>query len=394
MVLFIVLILVFSVELHARPEYAVRHGVVSCTACHASPTGGGIRNPYGKQYGTHGFKISKASDKAKWFQVDYRSEAFQSKNTATRKGLFTMTTIPSANIPIQAVDEDLPSMNFVMSYGLGRLDTALGNAYVLYNLKDDYGYDWKEHISVGRFNRPFGLMTDEHRNFTKLSVPSSTRDYETGVMLSGTPSLSFHYDIAATNGLQGDMPSVNDSPWALYANTRFIPHLGPMMIGASYAKHGTSSVEVRPEAINFYALFSVQKIKPSWPLVFIAEVQSARGWNNSSINSNMSHFFSSTFAPWQNSVRDTRSQTLMGEVDWYFNRHWIGLYRYEQYTPDSDFTGDRFVRHTYGLRWIMNAHSNLIARYERGYSTRPGVTEEGDVRTVGDTSFLMLHLWL
>src|SRR5690606_27400542 len=146
----------------------------------------------------------------------------------------------------------------------------------------------------------------------KLSMPSSTRDYETGVMLSGTPSLSFHYDIAATNGLQGDMPAVDDSPWALYLNTRYIPHLGPFMLGASYAKHGTNKVVVKPEAINLYALFSVQKILPSWPLVFIVEAQSARSWNNPSVNSNMSQFVSSSFASWQASLNETRSQTVMG----------------------------------------------------------------------------------
>lgn len=387
-------ILFFSSNAEARPEYAVRHGIVSCSACHASATGGGIRNPYGKGYGTHGFKLSQISEKAKWFQVDYRLEAFQAKNAATRKGLFTMTTIPSVNLPIQTVDENLPSMNFVVSYGLGRLDTALGYAFVQYNLVEDYGNDWAEQVTIGRFNRPFGLITDEHRNFTKLSVPASTRDYETGVMFSGTPTLTFHYDLAATNGLQGDMPSVDDSPWALYANTRYIPFLGPIMLGASYAKHGTSKVTVQPEAINLYALFSLQKILPSWPLVFIGEVQSATGWNNSTINSNMSQFISSSFASWQGSINDVRSQTVLLEADWYFNRHWIGLYRFEQFTPDTDFTGDRFVRYTYGLRWIMNAHSSLYARYERGYSTRPGVTEDATARTIGDTAFLMLHLWL
>lgn len=380
---------------YARPEYALRNNIVSCTVCHASPTGGGIRNITGKLYGSHGYKISKISEKAQWFHLDYRLEALQAKNAATRKGIFTMTTIPSVNVPIQFVDNAPPTMNFVSSYGMGRSDAGLGYTYIRYNLSDESGISGLEHIVVGRFNVPFGLMTDEHRNFTKISVPKSFRDYETGFMLSGTPKYSFHYDVAATNGNQGDMPAVNDSPWGLYLNTRFMPYLGPLMAGISYARHGTHVVNIQPDAINLYALFSFEKISSNKiPIIFISEVQWARGWNNSAINSGMSNFIPATFATWQSALNDSRSQSILLETDWNISEKWIALYRFEEFVPDERYRGDRFIRYSYGIKKFLNGQSSVLARYETSYSTRPGVTEDGTVRAVGNNAFVLFHFWL
>jgi hypothetical protein len=380
---------------YARPEYALKNNIISCTVCHASPTGGGIRNSYGKGYGSHGFKLSDISEKAQWFQMDYRLEAFQSQNSATRKGLMTMTTIPSVNVPIQLDSTKPVAMNFVAGYGLGRLDTGLGYTYIRYNLNENIGIAPFEHIVVGRFNVPFGLMTDEHRNYTKISVPTSMRDYETGFMLSGTPKYSFHYDVAATNGTQGDMPVANDSPWALYLNTRFMPFLGPLMIGASASRHGTHASNVPMDAYNLYALLSIEKLTTNTiPLTFISEMQWARGWDNGTVNSGMSNFIPGSFASWQAALNDSRSQSLLLEADWNISPKWIALYRFEQFTPDTRFTADKFDRFSYGMKLFLNAQSSLWLRYERSFSTRPGVTEDGTARAVGNNAFLLFHFWL
>jgi hypothetical protein len=323
--------------------------------------------------------------------LDYRLEAFKAKNASERKGIFTMTTIPSVNLPIQ-IDKDKPAqMNFISSYGLGRLDTGLGYTYLRYNLKEDLS--WAQHVLIGRFNKPFGLMTDEHRMFTKLSVPSAFKDYETGFMLSGTPFYTFHYDIAATNGTQGDQPSVDDSPWALYLNLRYMPSLGPLMIGASYMRNGTHTVEVQPEAANLSMLFSIEKLTSfRVPLILMGEMELAHGWNNDAINSNMSNFVPASLASYQTDINNSRSQTLMLESDWYITPQWIALYRYEEFIPDTRYTGDKYKRNSFGMKYFLNGQSSLLARYERGYSTKPGMTE--DVRTAGQTYYLMLHFWL
>lgn len=381
----------FAANSYARPEYALRYNIVSCTVCHASPTGGGIRTPNGKAYGSHGYPPSIISEKAEWFQLDYRLEAFNAENAAKRKGIFTMTTIPSANLPVQIDKDKPPQMNFVTSYGLGRLDTGLGYTYLRYNLREDFS--WAQHILVGRFNKPFGLMTDEHRMFTKISVPSSFRDYETGFMLSGTPVYTFHYDIAATNGTQGDQPSVDDSPWALYLNTRYMPFLGPVMVGASYMRNGTHTVKVQPEAINVYTLFSIEKLTSfRVPLILTGEVEWAHGWNNDAINSNMSNFVPASLTSYQTDLNNSRSQTLMLESDWYITQKWIALYRYEEFIPDTRYGGDKYKRNSFGMKYFLNGQSSLLARYEDGYATKPGMTE--DVRTVGQTYYLMFHFWL
>jgi hypothetical protein len=37
----------------ARPQYAVKRGIVSCTACHYSSAGGGTKNIFGKAVASH-----------------------------------------------------------------------------------------------------------------------------------------------------------------------------------------------------------------------------------------------------------------------------------------------------------------------------------------------------
>jgi hypothetical protein len=392
-VMVIFLILGLPEVLFARPEYALKNNIINCTVCHASPTGGGIRNITGKLYGSHGYKLSQFSEKAQWFQLDYRMEGIQTKSTATRKGLLTMTTTPAVNVPLQ-FDENAPaSMNFVSSYGLGRLDTGLGYTYIRYNIHPESGIAWIEHVLVGRINVPYGLMTDEHRNFTKISVPSSLRDIETGFLISGTPKYSFHYDFAATNGTQGDTPVVDDSPWALYFNTRFMPYLGPLMMGASYSRHGTSKVPVQPEAYNLYGLFSIEKLSSNRiPITLLSEIEWAHGWNNALVNPGMSNFVPASMTTWQSALDNSRSNTLLLETDWNISPTWIALYRFEQFIPETQFTADKFNRHSYGMKWFLNGQSSLLVRYEHGYSTKPGFTN--DVKSVGNNAFFLFHFWL
>ncbi len=388
-----ILLLVFGFveDSYARPEYALRNNIVNCSTCHTSPVGGGFRNRAGTFYGAHGYKLSPITEKSEWFHLDYRAEAFQAKNASTRKGLLTMTTTPAVNIPFQFDKESPPEMNFVASYGLGRLETGLGYAYVRYNLNNSN--KWIEHVIFGRFNVPFGLITDEHRAFTKISVPTSTRDYEMGFLMSGTPSYTFHYDIAATSGKQGDMPAVDDSPWALYASTRYMPRLGPVMAGLSYSRHGTQTVNIQPEAYNLYAMFSIEKLTTyKLPIILIAEMQWAHGWNNDAINSQMSNFIPGSLSSYQDAIDDSRSETLLLELDWNITRKFTSLYRYEEFIPDSRYSADKFKRHSFGFKYFLNGHSSLLARFENGYSKKPGMTE--DVRSVGTATYILYHLWL
>ena len=75
-----------SAKTWARPGYAVRQKTVHCTMCHASPSGGGPKNLYGKVYGARGKKLGFGSKtdlvsgdmKAAWFMPT--KEPSRSKN--------------------------------------------------------------------------------------------------------------------------------------------------------------------------------------------------------------------------------------------------------------------------------------------------------------------------
>lgn len=383
----------------ARPEYALLNNYVSCNVCHVSPVGGGIRNLQGKLFGGHSKKTSKITQKVDWLQVDFRTEAFQAKNSATRKGLLVMTTTPSVNVPVNFDDESgTPPMSFVLSYGLGRLDVGLSESYLLTKLNAESDYSWFDNLLVGRFLPPFGLATDEHRTFTRMATLSTNRDFETGFMLSGTPNYYFHYDFALTNGLQGDSPVADDAPWGAFFAARSIPKLGPVMLGTSYSRHGTQKVRVQPEALDLYALWSLEKSYGKLPLTLIGEVTWAYGWNNSLINTGgtggINNFIPTTETAWQAGVNESKSQASLLSAQWTMNPSWVWIYRMEQFTPDVNFTADSFYRYGYGAKWFVNGQMNLQARYETAFSTRPGITEAGVVRAVGEAYYLLLHFWL
>lgn len=395
--IFLLFILTWPLVLFARPEFALKNNFVSCTVCHQSPVGGGIRNLQGKLYGSHGMKSAKIAEKLDWLQFDLRSEIFQEKNSVDRKGVMLMTATPSVAIPLQFEETGSPPLTLVLSYGLGRLDTGLGETFVKLNSDPDPQNQFFENIIFGRLLPPFGLMTDEHRTYTRLATLSTSRDYEMGVMLSGTPSHTVHYDLAFTNGTQGDIPVSEDAPWGAFVNIRMMPYLGPLMYGLSYSRHGTQKVKIQPEAYDLYALYSFGKDYNKFPVTLISEFVAARGWNNATLNSGstggIGYFIPTSEAGWQTVLNDSQSNSLMVQANIDFSQNWVGIIKTEQFTPDINFRGDSFYRTGYGFKWYINGQSSLQARYETAAATRPGITEAGKVKAVGESWFLFYHLW-
>lgn len=378
----------------ARPEYAVRYGIVNCAACHTSPFGGGVRNTYGKQYGGHGLGSGPLSTQD-FASFDWRAiTLYPKKPSTTANGTALMTATPTANVPITKSGEKVTS-RVVTAYGLGGLATGLRESYLLFDTTTGSDNSWISYVTFGKFVAPFGLLTEEHRTYTKLMTRTTENNFEMGGAVSGDPFLSFHYDLAVTNGLQsaGAFNS-NDLPWAVIGNMRWNPPGMPFFVGASGEVHRTMTKSYNPYSDALYMALSLDRLSKNYLHGSIqAEAVYARGWNSNPPNDQLSYFIPTTQTAWLSSIVDAQAFGWYVLFNYDVTSRFALVYKLDEYMPDRHFSGDAFVRQGYGFRFFLNSNMNVLARYERSDAFRPGLTYT-DGQAARDDVIAMLHVWL
>lgn len=400
--------LLFSASSWARPEYAATHGYVSCTVCHVSPFGGGIRNEEGKLYGQRGLKISSLSKKA-WFQVDLRSEVLHSDSQVQeRRGLVLMTNNASVHIPvIEDADTGNESMGVVLSNDFGLLSSGLGDSYAFFNLDADSTLAKQKvsnsYIVVGRFRTPFGLANDEHRTYVRLQTRNTMVDYEAGLAFASTVNSVFHYDLAATSGFSdggstfhssNKQTKTDDSPYGLVANVRLNPFVLPMLIGFSYKHDSSNAYPIAADASSVYVVIPTgQFTKNYFKGSLLVEQVNSKGWNNTTINPAMGRTFFPT-GTWATSLTNSAAQGDLVQLNWDYSPRWSYLVKYEYFIPDLSYSSDYFTRTGVGGKYFINANTDINARYEKSTTTRPGLAETSTLPAVQDFIYLLLHIWI
>ena len=385
----------------ARVEYAVRNGFVSCMQCHVSPAGAGIRNMGGKLYGFKNY-VANPLSQSELYQADVRSAFMHtsSDKLPSRRGFMVMSTNGAVSLPVVKSDDGW-SMGFVGSYGFGMLESGLRDSYAIFTAPGGKGL--VDAILVGRTKPAFGLATDEHRTYVRLQSRTTyaLRDFETGVMVSGTPLYSFHYDLMLTSGEKtlagsGGSSGSSTSPWGLYVNLRMIPFHGPLTLGASYNQQGNQNLNYDAEAMSVSAGVALEKLTFGLlPGTFLVEGARAHGWNNQTMNPSLaSTFGAAAQAGWFTAFADAWSEALLAQLSLDLSQHLTALGKAEQFTPDTSYPGDSFFRYGAGLRWYMNSNANLQLMYESSYSSRAGLNSSSGVPAVENFTYLLLHLWL
>ena len=399
-------LLIYSIVLsvqnvaQARPEYAVRHGYVSCTSCHASPFGGGQRNVNGKQYGSHGFQPGWTSQQD-LVSFDGRVVALYPESPAkqgTSSGIAIMTAIGHVNVPMkfqkESKSEDSTS-RFIGSYGFGGLATGLRESYALFNLANEAKPAFFKHVTVGRVNAPFGLLTDEHRTYTKLQTRTSVNNFEFGAFISGDPTYKIHYDLGVTTGFQngGNFNSA-DLPYAFIGNARWNPPYMPFFIGISGSSHRTIPKDYRPYAWGAYTALSLDRMTNHFLHGSVqTEVTWARGFNENPPNDIIIYFIPTSNVAWQSYIAKSQSFGWYLLFQYDITEKFLILYKFDEFSPDSRYTADAFIRHSYGFRSVLNANMQLHGRFERSISRKPGMVET-DSQATRDAVLALVQLYL
>lgn len=381
----------------ARVEFAIRHGVVDCMQCHVSPAGGGIRNLAGKIYGFTEYESNPRS-MSDYYEVDVRSAFMHTHgdSTPSRRGFLVMSTNGAVALPI-VKSPGAWSTTYVGSYGFGMLESGIRDSYAIFKPAALLGFVTA--VIVGRTKPAFGVLTDEHRTYTRVQARTSLTagDFETGVMVSGTPLYALHYDFMFTSGDRGAGASTGSptNPWGLYANVRAMPWNGSVFVGASYNEQGTQTINYNASATSLWTGITLDRITSGYiPGVFVLEGSRAHGWNNQTLNPALGRTFGSAAQPaWFTSIADSWSEALLAQFSIFVTPHLTALAKSEQFTPDIQFPGDAFFRYGGGVRWYINSNMNLALIYESSYSTRSGMNGTAGVPAVEKFAYALLHIW-
>ena len=402
----VILLIVFGAapSAWARPEYAVKENM-KCAACHVNPWGGGPRTVFGKVYGSRNLGLAKTSS-SDLFYGDMRTIAFFPTVQNPVKGgagVALMEAAASVNVPILQNSESGSELRGVATYNFAPLmvpgEPGVREAYLRYR---PFSNDNQllSYVMVGRFNAPFGLLTDEHRTYTRLETNMTLNDFEEGVAFSGDPLSSFHYDLALVNDFQqggGGFDITNAQVQAIYGeilNLRWSPSSLPFFLGASENFERTIAIP-SPSAFSLYGALSFDRLTNHVVhLSLLAETVFANNWNNMNANPQIGPFF----IPGS----DTGYQTALATA--HSNGYYIWLrytlfpsldliYKFDDLIPNGDAGGDYFVRHGLGFEYWINSNLILDCRAEKAFVGRPEI-QNTNVFAAEDDVLAMLRLWL
>ena len=191
--------LFLSLRLYAFPEN-IRHGYFSCTACHVSPSGGGVLTPYGRSLSaelmstwgttkTSGFFFTDNEDESKnppWWRAQIFLNGVQTQRN-------TPTVEKVQFFPMEADFEtgiDTEKYAVIITGGLRAKDSSQSKDldqffsrrhYALYRLNDNWS------VRGGKFMFSFGLNGPDHVTATRrgLGWDQGSESYNVEASFSG-----------------------------------------------------------------------------------------------------------------------------------------------------------------------------------------------------------------
>ncbi len=381
-----------SLSAWARPEYAAKMGINDCMVCHYNPSGAGPRTQNGKFYGTRS-KTSYWDSSRKYWHLDMRMNGLYPQHPErNNNGMSMMGATVGATAPLVTDEKGNAQSQAVMTYDMGKLaPNGPHDAYVQFLSADSA---W----TLGRFLAPFGLVTDEHRAYTRLQTKTTINDYEMGLMYSHNFTPRVHMDLAVTTGFAqggtftGGTDAAPEQTGAAFINARFTPSFWPGFLGLSYSNHQSLLIG-QVQSASFYNAISFERLSGYLPLQILGEVVWAQGWNNKQYNGiNIGQFVGSDLAlqaAWEKST----SIGAGGEVNYDLTPSWVLQYRYDRISLDKKFSGDVFERQGFGFKHFLHPNVNVLVRYEKATSTVAEVPAES-VRANKDSFYFIIHAWL
>jgi hypothetical protein len=376
----------------AKPEYAVKQNM-SCVTCHVSPWGGGPRTVYGKVFGSRDFGLAKYSNQD-LVSASLRGLAyFPNTPSQTSNGVALMEAAPAVNAVVINADKKNPEVRIVGSYNVAPLGAGPQQVYSRVTTSPEEGSP--TYILVGRFNPPFGLLTDEHRTYTRLQTNMTWNNYVTGGAISGTIFPQITYDFALVNDFQnGGLLTSNDVTYGLIGNIRWQPVSLPFFFGASQ-NFEYSQIQPEPYATSLYGALSFYRMTSgAVPLTLLIEGVTARNWDSTTINPSIGMFFiPQSDSSYQTALASSQSLGVYSLLRFDLTTHWSLIYKFDSLTLNTQYMGDAFLRNGLGFEYAFLSNAYVNVRFEKSQVTRAEIASSNALASQDDI-WAMLRLWL
>lgn len=315
----------------------------------------------GKNYGLGNF-AANSFVKQELLNADLRSIYYKPKShKELRGGLAWMAGVLAANALVVEKNEASPEIRAVAGFNLA--PTAVTpDIFLRAKFRDDTEAGiFPQYILYGRFHAPFGLLTDEHRTYTKIQTQNSWhQNLETGALFSANPIESIHYDLALVNGEKSSATFTQDGAtrWGKIVNVRWLPASLPFMLGGSFSRHSRGESEPQPQAQAFYALLSMDRLtKQRIPVYALFEFVRAKR-----MNTLISNFATDAY---QTATQKADSQGMWAMLGINVHRHVELQYKFDRLILDRSFAADAFDRHGVGIKARIGPNLISMFRWER-----------------------------
>lgn len=379
-----------SEQLWARPEYALKTTTVNCNACHLNPFGGGARTIFGKAYGSFGLKAAPYS-KQDLFAADFRAVGYlpQTKKVNT-SGFLLMNVQGTVNAPLSPLItdelEEGVKTNLVINFTSSEMNTQSGETFILIEPTS------KMQLVLGKFVRPYGLLSDEHRTFVRMQTKTTSLDYESGIGMAHEIFDTWHFDLAYTN--YTDISNrFNTAPTSGEVfNLRWTPYFMPVMLGVS-TSHTTRPAKSDSYAQSLYGGFSFDRATDfTVPVTITLEASRAQGWNGEMTPYTSYFVDAAADAAYYNSIINKKSLGFYSQILWNIKPHIALLYKFDQLLLDEKYPADAFERHGIGSNWNIN--SNLIFQVRMEYAKNGRKDVSQTTRSAIDSLYFLIRAWM
>jgi hypothetical protein len=351
----------------------------------------------GKVYGTHGLEgsLTTSSD---LFYGDLRAIAFYPLHHAgqTTNGTALMEAAASADVPIVKA-QDQSETRMVATYNISSLaGSELRDAYVRYRPgAADEGHN--TYWTIGHFYVPFGLLTDEHRTYTRIQTNMTYNNFDTGAAYSRDFDPSFHLDVALVNDFQtGGAFNTKTFTWSVVGNFRWNPVTLPILLGASGNYEHINDVS-DPSAGSLYGVLSFDRLTQNKISASLsAEGVVAHDWNNPTVNTGgVNPDLAQFFLPDPSLISSYLTTTSLGGyglAKFWLNPHWYLFYKFDYLALNMSHLGSNFTRSGFGSEIWVNPNVSVNARVE--FAGTSGLAPSNSSIAAEDDFFTMLRVWL
>jgi hypothetical protein len=232
-------LLFWSPLVFAFPEM-IRHGYAQCTACHVSPTGGGLLSAYGRELSAELLSTWSFADEGQFLHSSFGAKMaekgilFGGDVRAIQTHVKDPRQLDERLFLMQAnIQSAYQSEHFIGLVSVGQIDDPLGRV-----VKGDldstmyYGYvkfTDQTGLRVGRFVPAFGLNIPDHTTVIKQGLVSPTLQFDT----LEASVLTEHWTVlaSAAHTVENTSPIENENVRTLSLNYFF---MGGYRVGAGY----------------------------------------------------------------------------------------------------------------------------------------------------------------